>query len=376
MRQTEKVALVNGRIHTPAGIVGSLTFGGGRIMETGALPDTSTGADGQFRNDMRVIDLHGRTVLPGFCDADARLLQWAVAQEHALPEGGRPFDDVHPGDEDLAWALRAHAPKLAALGLTEVWSDDLSLFSDDFHRAQGFFTNAAGELPFRLREQLRLPGDALSDYLADGWRTGDGTPFCQTGAVVCGTGSGQEDMALDAHLSGMQLLLDAGGDALEGALGLLERAQERRNTNARHLLRVQSVDGPQSDRVRKLRAGGIIRPIEGNGESRLDMMRKGIVLASGSGGTEFVSPLAGIQALVSQDAAERLSVAEAIGTFTWNAAWNGRNERRRGELAPGRDADLVVLDRDPFSAAPEELSGIEVVLTVCGGCVTYDAGKL
>ena len=67
---------------------------------------------------------------------------------------------------------------------------------------------------------------------------------------------------------------------------------------------------------------------------------------------------------------ERLSVAEAIGTYTWNGAWNGHNERRRGEIAPGRDADLVVLERDPFLAPARELADIGVAMTLCGGRIT------
>jgi predicted amidohydrolase YtcJ len=34
---------------------------------------------------------------------------------------------------------------------------------------------------------------------------------------------------------------------------------------------------------------------------------------------------------------------------------------------PGRLADLVVLDRDPFACEPEELAEVQVVATMTGG---------
>ena len=39
----------------------------------------------------------------------------------------------------------------------------------------------------------------------------------------------------------------------------------------------------------------------------------------------------------------------------------------RGTLVPGRLADLVVLDRDPFACDPEELPEVQVVATMVGG---------
>src|ERR687887_377920 len=44
-----------------------------------------------------------------------------------------------------------------------------------------------------------------------------------------------------------------------------------------------------------------------------------------------------------------------------------RHGRRRGMLLPGFDADLVVLDRDPFGVEPEELPSIRVVATMLAG---------
>ncbi|MDX6378974.1 MAG: hypothetical protein QOE98_3277, partial [Gaiellaceae bacterium] len=42
-------------------------------------------------------------------------------------------------------------------------------------------------------------------------------------------------------------------------------------------------------------------------------------------------------------------------------------ERRLGRLAPGYEADLVVLDDDPFTCPPERIASIGVVATMVGG---------
>jgi hypothetical protein len=44
-----------------------------------------------------------------------------------------------------------------------------------------------------------------------------------------------------------------------------------------------------------------------------------------------------------------------------------------GSLSPGKLADLVVLDRDPFALDPLEIAGVQVVMTVLDGEVVYQA---
>jgi len=48
-------------------------------------------------------------------------------------------------------------------------------------------------------------------------------------------------------------------------------------------------------------------------------------------------------------------------------AWLSQEERVRGTLVPGRLADLVVLDRDPYACEPEELQQVQVVATMVAG---------
>lgn len=70
---------------------------------------------------------------------------------------------------------------------------------------------------------------------------------------------------------------------------------------------------------------------------------------------------------------ERFSVAEAIAHHTRGAAYAVGEEREKGQLTPGYLADLVLLDQDPFTVAPETIKDISVAMTILGGKVVYSA---
>ncbi len=102
----------------------------------------------------------------------------------------------------------------------------------------------------------------------------------------------------------------------------------------------------------------------------------GALVANGSDApVEELNPIAGISAGVTRTIdgrgawrpEETLTVEQALLATCVNPAWLSGDERRRGTLVPGRYADLVVLDRDPFEVAPEELSELQVVATMVAG---------
>ncbi len=70
---------------------------------------------------------------------------------------------------------------------------------------------------------------------------------------------------------------------------------------------------------------------------------------------------------------ERVDVETALRAYTVNNAWAAGEEEIKGTLAPGKLADLVVLDRDPFSVRPAQLKDLRVLLTVLGGRVVFEA---
>jgi hypothetical protein len=58
---------------------------------------------------------------------------------------------------------------------------------------------------------------------------------------------------------------------------------------------------------------------------------------------------------------------EGLHGYTQGAAYAAGMEERLGMLAPGFLAELIVIDRDPFTCPPEELKEIEVRATMLGG---------
>ncbi|WKX68980.1 amidohydrolase [Streptomyces sp. XD-27] len=70
---------------------------------------------------------------------------------------------------------------------------------------------------------------------------------------------------------------------------------------------------------------------------------------------------------------QRIQLAEALRTYTVNAAWQDFAEEWKGSLEVGKVADLCVLAGDLLSADPRDIPGMPVVLTVVGGEVVYDA---
>jgi predicted amidohydrolase YtcJ len=69
---------------------------------------------------------------------------------------------------------------------------------------------------------------------------------------------------------------------------------------------------------------------------------------------------------------ERLSLAEALAAYTTGSAWAAHEDQRKGSLAPGMLADVVVLDRDLFAVSPGEIVNTAVQATIVGGRKVYE----
>lgn len=72
---------------------------------------------------------------------------------------------------------------------------------------------------------------------------------------------------------------------------------------------------------------------------------------------------------------ERVEVQTALEAVTVNAAYQYFEERDKGTLAPGKRADLVMLDRDPLAVPPEELRDIQVLETWKDGILIFRRGE-
>lgn len=70
---------------------------------------------------------------------------------------------------------------------------------------------------------------------------------------------------------------------------------------------------------------------------------------------------------------QALTVSQALWAYTAGAAYAGGQEAHQGSLAPGKLADLVVLEDDPFTIPPERLAGARVAATLVGGELVHGA---
>ncbi|RME35421.1 MAG: amidohydrolase, partial [Thermoflexia bacterium] len=69
--------------------------------------------------------------------------------------------------------------------------------------------------------------------------------------------------------------------------------------------------------------------------------------------------------------AQRITVAEAVRAYTWGAAYAVGMEGRLGTLAPGKLADLVILNQDIFAVDPSRIPQTRVLGTMVGGRWAY-----
>ena len=70
---------------------------------------------------------------------------------------------------------------------------------------------------------------------------------------------------------------------------------------------------------------------------------------------------------------QRISVMEALRAVTVTAAKQYSMEDRKGSIAPGMEADLIILDQDPLSVPKEDLRDVKVLKTFKDGRCIYEA---
>jgi predicted amidohydrolase YtcJ len=109
------------------------------------------------------------------------------------------------------------------------------------------------------------------------------------------------------------------------------------------------------------------------------MLDDGVVLVNGSDfPVELSNPFHGLYAAVTRRdragepaggwyANQALTRAEALRSFTLDAAYAARQEDRLGSLEAGKWADFIVIDRDYFEVPAAEIDDIKVLETWVGG---------
>ena len=73
--------------------------------------------------------------------------------------------------------------------------------------------------------------------------------------------------------------------------------------------------------------------------------------------------------------AQKITVEEALRAYTSTAALASFEESRKGMLAAGYLADVVMIDRDLFAIPPEEIRNAKAMLTMVGGKIVYQSQR-
>ena len=416
------LAVVNSRALQKAGITGDTPD-----PPEGAASLSFTGEGAASGEAPSLPDISG-----GVIDRDESGRPTGVLRELAI----NLVTDVipPPTEEETVDAMRDGFAILHRLGLTGVHDYRIMGGADGppaFRALQRL--HSAGEV--RLRVWMHIPGERLDEAVALGLRTGFGDDYVRVGHVKLFADGGQgartawmlepykdvghcgmpltpmdeiADAVRQADRAGLAVAIHAIGDranrelvaVFEQVLGA-ERTSPTAPPAAPHRIEhVQNVRPEDVARLARLDVVASVQPIHVTDDMPMteksvgeracfsypfrDMWDAGVTLALGSDcPVADPNPLWGIHAAVTRqqrDGAppggwypqQRLTVAEAVWGFSMGAALVAGREDELGSIAPGKLADLIVLDRDIFAIDPMEISQTQVVMTVFDGRVVYD----
>jgi predicted amidohydrolase YtcJ len=328
--------------------------------------------------------------------------------------------------------------KLLAQGLTTVISDDLHVVpKSDYEFLIDIFRGMEreGRLKVRVRGKFLLQRpEVAGKYFVDGYRAGwgsdlyriaflkilaDGSLGARTAAmrrpyrddpstdgIALFSREELEELIEISHRNGTPVAIHAIGDrAAEMALDALEHEKANRPSDIRDaIVHCQITDYAMLDRFAELDVLALVQPIFIDSDMRVVADRVGEELASTSYAWKSMmdrkihvslgtdSPVEGFEVMpniysavsrrnVTGDSRiylpnERLTMYETIRAYTVEGAYATGEEGRKGDIAPGKLADFIVLSRDLFSLENEEdILGVRVLETYVGGELAYKAGQ-
>jgi predicted amidohydrolase YtcJ len=109
-----------------------------------------------------------------------------------------------------------------------------------------------------------------------------------------------------------------------------------------------------------------------------EIIKRGGVICGGSDSpVTLVDPVFGIACLIcNPDSRRNVSVTDALKIFTINSAYSVHQEREKGSIEKGKDADFTIIDRDPYLfEADKGIYDTKVLMTIKDGRATYTRAK-
>jgi predicted amidohydrolase YtcJ len=193
---------------------------------------------------------------------------------------------------------------------------------------------------------------------------------------------------LDAR--GWQIVTVAPSDAtVRMSLNAYEhavRSNPGRTAERRH--RIHNVEAVADEDLPRFAPLGILtslRPLDDESQGSGGLPALARRMASGRGRVALgsgwpaasLNPLLGLSAVLTPlaetdgDENTRLTLKAAIDAYTFGAAWGSFDEQRKGTIAPGMLADIVMLSDDIFKAPISDLPGVRVDMTIFDGKIVY-----
>jgi predicted amidohydrolase YtcJ len=328
-----------------------------------------------------------------------------------------------PTIHEIALAVENAQPILWKMGLTGVHDFDRR---DSFMALQQLHV----QNKLKLRVLKNIPVELLNHVVELGLRSGFGDDMLRIGNVkvfmdgalgphtaamfqpYIGEGENHGILNMDgeelfehgrkAAQVGLGMTVHAIGDrANHEVLNAYEQLRAHENENhlphLRHRIEhVQVIHPDDAPRLARLNVIASMQPIHATSDmlmadkywgerSRLAYAMKtqldfGAPLALGSDApVESPNPFWGLHAAVTRRRADgspsaegwypeqKLSMAEAFAGYTLGPAYAAYMEDRLGRLAPNYLADLIVLEKDPFTCDPNDLLTLESSATMIGG---------
>lgn len=213
-----------------------------------------------------------------------------------------------------------------------------------------------------------------------------------------------DEMVETAHNMGLQIAVHCIGDkAIDYIVSAIEKANAKNpRPNARHrLIHVLGINADLIERCKSLPVMFDIQPKFLASDVTWAYDRLGperspygfawkklidagfVVTASSDCPVEPYNPFLGIYAAVTRQNFDgypdggwypenKCSVYEALSMYTKNGAYASFEENIKGTITPGKLADFIIVDKDPYGVDPSELKDITVLKTYLGGEVTFE----
>ncbi len=356
-----------------------------------------------------VIDLSGRTLMPGFVDAHTHILNdhrtlgisLDEAQSRALKNGITTLGTLYvdPGFLREIQRFAESGFLRVRTGLYLVHTDPCGGVLGDWWREHPP-TRTPGEMLRVNGVKIFTDGGscgkvALSFELEPGWGTGD----------LWFTQEELDEMVARVHGAGYQAAVHAIGDrAVVQALNAIEAALDGGPNTHRH--RMEHVSVIPLDQVTRFGDLGVIPVLNGQfpgctpfgppiPEGYREMEWPWRLLRESNpdlhiawhSDVPFLSenPFVHLLGFVTRiDIAGRavcpphewlrddtLTVEQALSIMTIQSAYALFRDEEVGSLVPGKYADLIVLANNPLESEPDRLANNRVLLTVVGGRVAY-----